>query len=258
MQSDSVMAPGNIEVAIGENERLDDLQINGFRLIQRKDLFCLGTDSVLLADFAAPKRNETAADLGCGNGALSILLAAHRSDIRIDAIEVQPVAAELARRNVRLNGLEDRMCVLECDMRDREKMPEPNKKSLVICNPPYWQKSDSVVNSVSGQLKSRFEDDLTPAEICSVASRLLKYGGRFCTVFPAQRAFEMMMAMKNAGIEPKRVRSVHYTPDRAAKIVLLEGIRGGGKGLNWLSPLILKDPDGSPSEEWKRIYHSEK
>lgn len=237
-----------------DGERIDDLQRGGFRLIQRPDSFCLGTDSVLLADFASPRPKEKAADLGCGNGALGILLAARRNDIDIDAVEIREESAELARRNVRLNDLENRFRVHTADLRTAPDMLGKGMKSLVICNPPYWEKERSVVNAGSNQIKARFQEEASPQEVCRAAAALLKFGGRFCTVFPAQRAFEMMTAMQSQRLEPKRLRTVHADPGRAPKIVLIEAVKGGGTGLMWMPPLILKNADGSPSDEWKRIY----
>lgn len=237
-----------------EGERLDDLQRNGFYLIQDPNCFCLGTDSVLLADFSAPRKKEKAADLGCGNGALSVLLAARKDDLEIDAFEIQANAAELASRNVCLNQLGNRMRVHHADLRDAPEIIGKGRKSLVVCNPPYWARKRSVVNEDSNQLKARFEDDLTPEDICGAAARLLKYGGRFCTVYPSQRAFEMMTAMHTNGLEPKHVRTVHSDPGKPPKIILIEAVKGGGDGLMWMPPLLLRDSNGDVSEEWKRIY----
>lgn len=243
----------NAKDYLRSNERLDDLQINGFHLIQQPGAFCLGTDTVLLADFAAPRRGEKAADLGCGNGALGILLAARRSDIDIDSFELNPSAAELAQRNVLINELGPRVRVHACDLREAPDRVGAGQKSLVVCNPPYWVRERSVVNSDSDQNAARFEE-ATPEDFCAAASRLLRFGGRFCVVFPTQRAFEMMTAMRACKIEPKRIRAVYPDPSKAPKIALIEGTRGGNPGLNWMPPLLMKNADGTVSDEIKRIY----
>lgn len=234
-------------------ERLDDLQCGGYRLIQRPGGFCFGTDAVLLADFAAPRRNERAADLGCGNGVLSVLMAAHRRDITVEAVEIQAEVADMADRSVRLNGLEDRVRVYNVDMRDAHRAIGSGGMSLVVCNPPYNRSSDPAARDGSARI-ARQMDDLSVDDVALSASRLLKYGGRFCAVYPAPRAFEMMTAMQNAGLAPKRIQTVHARADRAPKLILIEAVKGGGSMLKWLEPLILYDADGSHSAQWHRIY----
>ena len=104
---------------------------------------------------------------------------------------------------------------------------------------------------------ARHECDLGPADVAKSAARLLKNGGRLCVIFPAPRALEMLRAMEDAAIAPKRLRTVHGMPGRAPKFLLIEGVRGGGPGLHWLPPLVLREADGSFSEEWKRIYRAQ-
>ena len=118
-------------------ERLDDLQAGGFRLIQRPGTFCLGTDSVLLTHFCAPKRRERIADLGCGNGAISLLLAAHHADCCVDGVEIQMEMADMARRSVALNGVQDRVRIHCADLRGAPELLGLGGHSLIVCNPPY-------------------------------------------------------------------------------------------------------------------------
>ena len=242
----------NFELKPGE--RLDDLQISGLRLIQKPGTFCFGTDSVLLADFAAPRRGERIADLGCGNGAIALLLAGHRSDARIEAVELQPELADMAARSVMLNGLEDRVRVHCADMREAWREIGRESCSLAVCNPPYGEPGGGFERSEEAERIARSEGALHPADVAASAAAILKYGGRFCAVFPARRGFEMMAAMQASGLAPKRVRTVHARADRAPRLMLIEGVKGGGAGLNWLPPLILFEADGSVSGEWKRIY----
>ena len=118
-------------------ERLDDLQTGGFRLIQRPGTFCLGTDSVLLAHFCVPRRRERIADLGCGNGAIALLLAAHRPDCAVDGVELQMEMADMARRSAALNGVEERVRIHCADLRQAPALLGLGGYSLVVCNPPY-------------------------------------------------------------------------------------------------------------------------
>lgn len=239
------------------SERLDDLQCGGYRLIQRPDAFRFGTDSVLLADFAAPRPRTRAVDLGCGTGAIATLMAAHEPALCVDAVELQPDVADMARRSVLLNRLEDRVRVFAGDMRDAHAFLGHGKYALAVCNPPYGRAGATLPSQNEGVRLARHECDLGPADVAKSAARLLKNGGRLCVIFPAPRALEMLRAMEDAGIAPKRLRTVHGMPGRAPKFLLIEGVRGGGPGLHWLPPLVLREADGSFSEEWKRIYRAQ-
>ena len=244
-QNPNVLLPG---------ERLDDLQCRGLKIIQRPDAFRFGTDSVLLAHFAAPRRGEVAADLGCGTGAIALLMAGRQPSMTVDAVELQPDIADMAARSVALNGLSDRVRVHCMDMREAWRTLGAGRFSLAVCNPPYGR-SGAALESLSETVRiARHEGDLTPADVAGSAAKLLKNGGRFCVIYPAPRAYEMMRAMDGAGIAPKRLRTVHGVAGRAPKFVLLEGVKQGGDGLHWLEPLVLRNEDGTFTEEWHRIY----
>ena len=245
----------NVELKAGE--RLDDLQLSGLRLIQHPDAFRFGTDSVLLADFAAPKRTDRAVDLGCGTGAIAMLMAAHCPSLQVDAVEIQPEIADMARRSVQLNNMGGRMRVHEMDMRDAWRTLGAEKFSLVVCNPPYGRKGAVLLSESDTKRIARHEGDLDCGDVAMSASRLLKSGGRLCVVFPAPRAYEMMCAMEKHRLAPKRIRTVHGVEGRAPKFVLLDGVKDGGEQLHWLPPLVLRNADGSFSDEWKRIYRME-
>jgi len=155
---------------------------------------------------------------------------------------------------VALNGLEAQMRVYCLDMREAWRTLGAGRYSLAVCNPPYGR-SGAALESLSETVRiARHEGDLTPLAVARSAAMLLKNGGRFCAIYPAPRAYELMRAMDEAGIAPKRLRTVHGVAGRAPKFVLLEGIKQSGDGLHWLPPLVLRDADGGFSEEWHRIY----
>lgn len=235
-------------------ERLDDLQCDGLKLIQRPDAFRFGTDSVLLADFAAPRRDERAVDLGCGTGAIALLMAGHQPRMRVDAVELQPDVADMAARSVTLNGMEARVQVHCLDMREAWRTLGAGRHSLAVCNPPYGRSGAALESQRETVRIARHEGGLAPGDVARSAAMLLKNGGRFCAIYPAPRAYEMMRAMDDSGIAPKRLRIVQGVAGRAPKFVLLEGVKQGGEGLHWLPPLVLRHEDGSFTEEWHRIY----
>jgi hypothetical protein len=127
---------------------------------------------------------------------------------------------------------------------------------LVVSNPPYGRSGGALESGRETQRIARHEGDLTPADVAHSAAGLLKNGGRFAVIFPAPRALEMMDAMERSGIAPKRIRTVHGMSGRAPKFVLMDGVRGGGPGLHWLPPLVLRNEDGSFTDEWRRIYRA--
>ena len=243
-----------MEVTLKPGERLDDLQTGGLKLIQRPDAFRFGTDSVLLADFAAPRKGDVAADLGAGTGAIALLMAGHQPALTVDAVEIQPAIADMASRSVALNGLTDRVRVHCLDMRQAWQVLGAGRYSLAVCNPPYGRCGAALESQSEPKRIARHEGDLSPADIARSAAMLLKNGGRFCAIYPAPRAYELMRAMDGAEIAPKRLRTVHGVAGRAPKFVLLEGVKQGGEGLHWLPPLVLRHEDGTFTEEWHRIY----
>ena len=193
-------------------------------------------------------------DLGTGTGAIALLCAAHHPDAQIHAVEIQEDMAEMAQRSVSLNGLNDRVYVHAMDMRNAAAVLGYGAFECTVCNPPYSKEGTAIQSIRENQRLSRHEGDITIEEICLSAAKLLKTGGRFSVVFPAQRMFEMMTAMQSARLSPKRVRTVHGTIDHAPRLVLIDSVKMGGAQLHWLPPLILKNRDGTPTDEWLRIY----
>lgn len=235
-------------------ERIDDLQRRGFRIIQHPDVFRFGTDSVLLADFARPRRAERVADLCCGAGVVALLMFARRPDIRVTGIELMPKIADMAARNAILNDLTDVFQVHTGDIRTAHVHLGHGSFALCTCNPPYFKAGAALLNDNEAVRIARHAGTLTPDEIALAASRLLKTGGRLAVIYPAPRALEMLRAMEDAGIAPKRVRTVHGVMGRPPKHILIDGVKGAAKGLHWMEPVYLREKDGTLTAEYRRIY----
>lgn len=234
-------------------EQIDDLQTGGFRIIQKRKGFRFGTDSVLLADFAFVKAKARVADFGSGCGIISVLLCAHRKDITVSALEIQSELAEMSQRSVLLNSLQNRIRVVNGDVKNALKLIG-GSFDCVVCNPPYYSQTEYIPSSDESAVIARSDFLLTPDEMCASAFKVLKTGGRLNTVFPAAKMHEMLYAMKDSRLAPKRIRTVHETAAHAPSLVLIDAVKQGGAGLKWLPPLILSNADGSRTDEWKRIY----
>lgn len=237
-----------------EDERIDDLQRNGLRIIQRTDGFRFGTDAVLLADFAGVKKGEHVADMGTGTGVLSLLLSARAQDTTFDAFEIQQDVADMAARSVRLNGLETRIRIHHADCREAAGIIGHERCHLVVSNPPYTKGGSGLVSPEQTRALSRSDSDCTIEEWIAACGRLLKNGGRLCCVFPAPRFLELCDAMRCARIEPKRVRFVVARENAAPKLVLVEGLKGGRPALHMQPMLITHDAQGNFTREMRRIY----
>ncbi len=237
-----------------DDERLDDLQRGGLRILQKKSGFRFGTDAVLLADFAGVRAHDRVVDLGTGTGILPLLMAAREPRAAFAAVEIQPEMADMAARSVALNGLSERIAVHAMDLRDAPGRLGHARADLVVCNPPYGRQGATLRNPDASRAVSRHEIDCTLADILTCAARLLRNGGRLAMVFPAPRLLELLDAQRAVRIEPKRVRLVHQRADSAPKLALVEGMLLARPALHWLPPLILCGEDGAYTEEARRIY----
>ena len=236
-------------------ERLDDLNRNGLQILQKEKGFRFGTDSVLLASFAAPKPYDRVADLGAGGGILSILMADAQPGASFDAVEWQGELCDMARRSVSGNDLSDRISVHPMDVRHAPRMLGNSIYSLVVVNPPYHPSGTAPKSADPMHHLARHEGESTLTDFVDCAARLLKNGGRAAFVYPAPRALDLMWLLRAKHLEPKRVRLVVNRPGAKPKLILLEAVKGAGSMLDWLPPLFLRDESGAPTAEYRRIYH---
>lgn len=237
------------------NERIDDLQYNGLKIIQHPDAFRFGMDAVLLADFVRLKPREQVADMGTGTGILPLLLSQKQESCTFNAFEIQPEMADMASRSIKLNELENRIKVFHADMRDAWKHVGREKMHAVVCNPPYGKRGGTLTNDAEGVLLARHETDCTIENVAAACSAVLRNSGRLSIVFPAQRMLELCDALRKARLEPKRIRMVCAHVDKAPYLVMIEAMKNARPQLLWMPPLIVYHADGTPTDEIKRIYH---
>ena len=236
------------------NERIDDLQRGGLRVIQRADAFRFGTDAVLLADFAAPRRHDRVCDLGTGTGIIPLLLYARENTISADAVEIQPDMADMAARSMAMNGLNEKIRVLPGDLRSIRTLLPHARYDLVTCNPPYGKAGGTLLNPDASKRLARHEESCAIEDVACAAAWLLQNGGRLCCVFPAARMIELSDAMRKYRMAPKRIRMVHSRVEKAAHLCLMEGMLDARPGLMIEPPLVIYDENNAYTPELRRIY----
>lgn len=241
-------------VICGEDERIDDLQRNGYRIIQKKKGFCFGMDAVLLSGFAQVKEGEVAVDLGTGTGIIPILLEAKTKGKHFTGLEIQKEVAEMAERSVQLNHLEDRVDIVRGDIKEASRLFGKASFDVVTSNPPYMNDNHGLKNPDLPKAIARHEVFCTLDDVCREASLLLRSGGRFYMVHRPHRLAEIITALKTYRLEPKRMKLVHPFADKDANMVLIEAVRGGRSMMKVEAPVIVYQKPGVYTQEIYDIY----
>ena len=242
-------------INLKSGERIDDLQRNGYRIIQNPERFCFGMDAVLLSSFAKAKPGEKVLDLGTGNGIIPILMEAKTKGEKFFGLEIQEESADLARRSVALNGLEEKIGIVTGDMKEAVNIFGAASFHVITMNPPYMTGNHGLVNPEDAKAIARHEITCSLEEMISQASKVLKSKGRFYMVHRPFRLAEIMSLMVKYHLEPKRMRLVYPYVDKEPKMVLIEGLKGGNSRITVEPPLIVYEKPGVYTEELKRMYY---
>lgn len=245
------------ESLLGKGESLDDLGIAGLKVIQSLTGFRHSMDALLLAQFAAPGLTDRVLDLGCGNGAIALLLAYRHPRARIVGLEIQPALADRARRGARLNGLQDRIEIVEGDLRQIEALLPPAGFNVVLCNPPYRELGRGRLNPDPEIRQAKHELSATLNEVAAAIRYVLAPKGRACLIYHASRLADLLNCLRAERLEPKMLRLVHSYPGAEAELILVEARRDGRPGLHILTPLFVYQARGGPlSPAMEAIYRS--
>ena len=237
-----------------ENERIDDLQRNGYRIIQDPDRFCFGMDAVLLSGFAAVKNDARVLDLGTGTGIIPILLEAKTGAAHLTGLEIQADSADMARRSVALNGLEEKIDIVTGDIKEAGRIFDAASFDVITCNPPYMIGRHGLKNPEDAKAIARHEILCTLEDVAEQTAKLLKPGGKFFLVHRPFRLAEIMVTLKKYKLEPKRMQLVYPFVDKEPNMVLLEAARGGRPRMTVEKPLIVYREPGVYMTEIYDIY----
>lgn len=243
-----------MSVILLNGERLDELHRNGYSIIQNPAKFCFGMDAVLLSGFANVKPKETAIDLGTGTGIIPILLEAKTQGEHFTGLEIQPESADMAKRSVAFNHLENKINIEIGNIKDASKQFGASSFHVVTTNPPYMTGQHGLTNPNEAKAIARHEILCSLEDVIRESSRLLKPQGRFYMVHRPFRLAEIMCLMHQYGLEPKRMQLVYPFADKEPNMVLIEGLRGGKPRITVEKPLIVYKEPGVYTDEIYDIY----
>lgn len=241
-------------MVLKENERIDDLQRNHYRIIQDSDRFCFGMDAVLLSGFARAKEGDKVLDLGTGTGIIPILMEAKTKAFRLYGLEIQPDSADMARRSVKLNGLEKKIEIITGDIKEADSFFDAASFDVITCNPPYMTEHHGLTNPEAPKAIARHELLCTLEDVIRISSRLLKPGGNFFMVHRPFRLVDIMVLLREYKLEPKRMKLVYPFVDKEPNMVLIEANRGGRARMTVEKPLIVYKEPGIYTDEIYDIY----
>ena len=241
-------------IVLKDNERIDDLQRNGYGIIQDPNRFCFGMDAVLLSTFAKAKKTDNVLDLGTGTGIIPILMEAKYGANHLTGLEIQPDSADMARRSVMLNGLEEKVDIVTGDIKEATSLFPKASFDVITSNPPYMIGQHGLVNPESEKAIARHEVLCTLEDVVNAAASLLKPGGSFYMVHRPFRLAEIITTLVNQKLEPKRMQLVYPFVDKEPNMVLIEATRGGKSRMTVEKPLIVYKSVGVYNDEIYDIY----
>ncbi|SHK09811.1 tRNA1(Val) (adenine(37)-N6)-methyltransferase [Tepidibacter formicigenes] len=245
-----------MDIILKKTERIDDLQIKGLKIIQDKEGFCFGIDAVLLSNFTSIKNNSKVADLGTGTGIIPIIIAGKSKAKEIIGIEIQEEVANMAKRSVKLNNLQDRVKIINDDLKNIENILEVNTFHVVTSNPPYMH-PQGLKNRNDKKAISRHEIMCNLEDVIKAASRLLMHHGKFYMVHRPVRLADIITLSRRYKLEPKVIQFIHPKVGKAPNLMLVQFTKAGKAELKILDPLYVYKEDGDYTDEIKEIYAKE-
>lgn len=228
--------------------------LRDIKVYQNRDGYRFSVDALLLYAFADVRYVRSIADLGAGSGIVGLLLAKKYPQARVLLVELQESLCRLARRNIELNGLDNRVSAEHADIKHLKDRLEPLSFDMVVSNPPYRKPRSGRLSNGEEKAIARHEVALKFPHLAETASHLLRVKGRFFMIFHPERLLEVSDSLRMNDLEPKRIRFVHNNLSAESKIVLIEAVKGGKGGLKIENPLYIYNDDGSYTEEVSEMY----
>ena len=245
-----------MDIELKENERIDDLEFKGLKIIQNEKGFCFGMDSVLLSDFAKNiKNNSTVLDLGTGTGIIPILLCGKTNLRKVVGIEIQKDVANMAKRSSQLNNLQDRFEVVNINIIDLKNIYEKQSFDVIVTNPPYKKENTGITNENEAKLISRHEITANLEDFISISKDLLKDKGEFYMVHRPERLVDILSLMRKYKIEPKILKFVSPNKNKEPNLILIKGIKNANSFLRVEKTLYVYNEDGKYTNEILKIYN---
>lgn len=248
-----------MDIELKKNERIDDLEFKELKIIQNKDGFCFGIDSILISDFAKNiKKGAEVIDLGTGTGIISILLCKKTNLQSIIGVEIQKQVAEMANRSIKLNNLENKFNVINENIMNLKNIFKKQSFDVVVTNPPYKQKDSGIINENETKMISRHEISATLEEFIQTASFLLKDRGEFYMVHKPERLVDVLSLMRKNKIEPKILKMVYSNINKEPILILIKGIKNAKAFLKIEKNLYIYNEKGNYTEDILKIYNKTK
>ena len=244
-----------MEIVLKKDERIDDLEYKGLKIIQNKNWFCFGIDSVLLSDFAKEiKDNSTVLDLGSGTGIISLLLSKKICAKQIIGIEIQKEVCEMSKRSVLLNNLKNVEFINE-DIKKINKIIKKSSIDAIVTNPPYMKNNSGIKNDNEIKLISRHEIKCNIEDIVKVSSKLLKDNGELYMVHRPDRLVGIIEILRKYKIEPKKIRFVYSREGENSNLILIKAVKNSGEFLKIEKPLYIYNKNNKYTDEVLEIYN---
>ncbi len=238
-----------------ENERIDDLEYEGLKIIQNRDGFCFGIDSILLTDFAKEiEERSKIVDLGTGTGIIAILLSKKINPSKIIGVEIQEEVYEMAKRSIELNNLENTIEVINSNIKDLQDKVQMNTFDAVVTNPPYKKVGTGITNENNKKLISRHETEASLEDFIRVSNKLLKDKGSLYMVHRPDRLVDIIELLRKYKIEPKQIKFVYPKEGKEANLLLIKAIKNAKPFLKIEKPLYVYNQNGEYTDEILRIY----
>lgn len=245
-----------MDIELEANERIDDLEFKNLKIIQNKDGFCFGIDSVLLSDFAKNiKKDSMVLDLGTGTGIIPILLCGKTKLKKVTGIELQEEVAKMAKKSIKLNNLEDKFNVINENILNLNKIYENQTFDVIVSNPPYKKKDTGITNENDKKIISRHEISASLEDFIKISKDLLKDKGEFYMVHRPERLVDIFELMRKYKIEPKILKMVYSYKNKEPKLILIKGVKNAKPFLKVESNLYIYEDTGKYTKEILKIYN---